>query len=424
MTMAESSADRSASFVTIVTWDNRTVDDDLIATYSPTHPDVMNDPAGAYAVLRDQCPVHRSDALGRPLYSISKARDLHQILIDHRTWSNTQGPGIATSTAGTGDMQHDDPPEHTRRRTFARSWFLPQRVAALEGAIREVAIENIASFKDQGQADLYGAFALPLPVTSFCAIMGIELDDHEKFLEWADELVTSMAYEGTGGTARRDLVAFTSAEIRHRRTLADQGLAVPEGLLSHLAVDEYADGERMPLEQVVNMVNQLLIAGHETTTSLITNCVWRLLEEPKDRWNRIVADPELIPQAVEESLRFDPPVLGLCRTSDQDQTVAGVDIPANDKIMVLYASANRDPERFDRPDEFVIDRPLIETKRHYSFSWGIHHCLGAPLARLTARVALEELSSRLPDIRLAGPTTRVPSPFLWGRKTLPVRWEP
>lgn len=409
--------------MTTVTCDNVVVYNDLVANYSPTHPEVMEDPAGAYSRLREQCPVHRTDALGRPLFSISRASEVHSVLLDHSTWSNTQGPGIATSTSGSGDMQHDDPPEHTRRRTFARAWFLPQRIASLESAVRSVAIDNLEAIRHQGRADLYSAFALPLPVTSFCAIMGIELDDREKFLHWADELVTSMAYEGTGGQARRELVAFTSAEIRRRRELADAGEAVPDGLLSHLAVDDYHEGLRMPLDEVVNMVNQLLIAGHETTTSLITNCVWRLLEEPEQRWERIVADPELIPQAVEESLRFDPPVLGLCRTSATDQSLAGVDIPAESKIMVLYASANRDPQRFDRPDVFDIDRPLIETRRHYSFSWGIHHCLGAPLARLTAKVALEELSSRLGDLRLDGPTSRVPSPFLWGRKTLPVRWE-
>jgi cytochrome P450 len=209
--------------------------------------------------------------------------------------------------------------------------------------------------------------------------------------------------------------------------VADDGGAgeLPDGLLTHLAVDEYRDGERMPLPEVVNMTNQLLIAGHETTTSLITNCAWRLLEDRPARWERLVAEPELVPNAVEESLRYDPPVLGLCRTNADGAEIRGVEIPADAKVMVLYASANRDPDRFpDRPDEFVIDRPLLETRKHYSFSWGIHHCLGAHLARLTARVTLEELLARLPSLRLDGPTERVASPFLWGRHALPVAWDP
>jgi cytochrome P450 len=179
----------------------------------------------------------------------------------------------------------------------------------------------------------------------------------------------------------------------------------------------------MPLTELVNMVNQLLIAGHETTTSLITNCVWRLLEDRPARWCRLLAGPDLVVNAVEESLRFDPPVLGLCRTSDLDTELGGVEIPAGSKLMVLYASANRDPHRFpDRPDDFVVDRPVLETRRHYSFSWGIHHCLGAHLARLTARVAIEELLARLPTLALDGPTERVASPFLWGRHAVPVAW--
>jgi cytochrome P450 len=180
----------------------------------------------------------------------------------------------------------------------------------------------------------------------------------------------------------------------------------------------------MPLSEVVNMANQLLIAGHETSTSLITNCVWRLLEDRPGRWERLVAEPGLVPSAVEESLRFDPPVLGLCRTNSEATRVRDVDIEPDSKVMVLYASANRDPERFDHPDEFVIDRPMLELAKHYSFSWGIHHCLGAHLARLTARTVLRELVTRLPTLRLEAEPTRVASPFLWGRKTLPVSWKP
>jgi cytochrome P450 len=393
-----------------------------VPEYSPIAPWVMEDPAAAHAQLRNECPVHRTDELGRPLYSIARAADVHSVLVAPMLWSNAKGPGIADSSSGAGDMQHDDPPEHTRRRTFARDWFLPPVIARLEGSIRQMTVGLIEEMAPRGHAELYNDLALPLPVTSFCEIMGIDIAEREQFLEWSDQLVVAMAFPDRGAAARRALNAFTEAEVRRRRDLADADQPVPDGLLSHLAVDTYRDDERMPMHELVNMVNQLLIAGHETTTSLITNCVWRLLQEPDQRWQRIVDDQTLVANAVEESLRFDPPVLGLCRTNNEDATLSGVDIAADSKVMMLYASANRDPERFDRPDEFVVDRPLLEARRHYSFSWGIHHCLGAPLARLTARVAIEELSSRLPEIRLAGTTTRVDSPFLWGRKTLPVAW--
>jgi cytochrome P450 len=176
------------------------------------------------------------------------------------------------------------------------------------------------------------------------------------------------------------------------------------------------------MNEVVGMVNQLLVAGHETTTSLLTNCVWRLLQDRPGRWERLLADRSLIRTTVEESLRFDAPVLGLCRTNDEETAIDGVVIPADSKLMVLYASANRDGSTFADPDAFRVDRPLAESMRHFSFSWGIHHCLGAHLARLTGRVALDVLLDRLPDLRLDGEPTRIPSPFLWGRKTLPVAW--
>jgi cytochrome P450 len=394
--------------------------------YSPLDEQVLADPIPAYAQLRAECPVHRTDAVGRPLYSISTAEHVHDVLMDPGTWSNRRGPGIGDSSSGAGDMQHDDPPEHTRRRGFARDWFNPSAVARLEQSIRSVAVALIEQARPAGHAELYRDIALPLPVTSFCALMGIDIADRDRFVFWADELVVAMAFPERGREARQELSAFTTTEVERRRELADAGRRdeLPSGLLTHLAVEAYTDeGERMPLTELVNMVNQLLIAGHETTTSLITNCVWRLLEDRPARWCRLLAEPDLVVNAVEESLRFDPPVLGLCRTSDLDTELGGVEIPAGSKLMVLYASANRDPHRFpDRPDDFVVDRPVLETRRHYSFSWGIHHCLGAHLARLTARVAIEELLARLPTLALDGPTERVASPFLWGRHAVPVAW--
>ena len=396
--------------------------DDDVDQYSPTRPEVLEDPAAAYARLRAQCPVHRSDAFDPPLYSLASRSDLGPALRNHDLWSNRQGPGIGYS-ASVGDMQHDDPPEHDQRREFARSWFVPPAVAALEPQLRALATNLAEGIAPRGQAELYSEFALPLPVTSFCAVMGVTFDDRSKFVEWADQMTEAMAYPERGDHARRALSAFTIGEIERRRAAADAGEPLPEGLLSHLATAPYTEsGERMPANEVVSMVNQLLIAGQETTTSLITNCLWRLLEDREARWERVVADPSLVPNAIEESLRFDPPVLGLCRTNNVDTEVGGVDIPAGSKVMMLYASANRDPAVFDAPDEFRVDRPVFEAMRHYSFSWGIHYCLGAHLARLTGRVALDVLVRTLPGLHLAGPTSRVPSPFLWGRKTLPVRW--
>ena len=340
--------------------------------YTPIAPEVLEDPAAAYAVLRAQCPIHRSDDLGRPLYSLSRHADIAAVLRDHGTWSNRYGAGVALSMSGVGDMQHDDPPEHERRREFARAWFVPPTVAPLEPQLRALAESLADAMAPRGRADLYADFALPLPVTSFCAVMGVEISDRDQFVEWADEMTTAMAYPGHGDAARRALNAFTAAEIERRRAIAADGGELPEGLFSHLATAPYTDdGEPMAINEVVGMVNQLLIAGHETTTSLITNCVWRLLEDRPNRWERVVADPSLIRTTVEESLRFDPPVLGLCRTNNDEVTLHGVTLPVDSKLMVLYRvgeprrSHLRRAGRLPRgPSPRRVDAPLLVQLGH------------------------------------------------------------
>lgn len=390
--------------------------------YSPTDPTVLADPHAAYADLRARCPVHRHDGLDNPLYTLSNYDDIVGVLTDTATWSNRQGPGITKSTS-VGDVQRDDPPEHTHRRQFLRDPFLPSAVQRTAPQIRELAEEIADNLAHDGSTcELHGDFALALPVASFCALLGVHIDDREKFSNWADEMVAGMTYPERGAEGHRGINAFARQEITHRRELKAAGKELPDGFLSYVATASYyADGAPMDLKEACNTVSQFLVAGHETTTSLITNLMWRLLEEPT-RWERIVADPSLIENAVEESLRFDPPVLGLCRTNNVPVTVNSISIPEDSKVMVLYASPNRDASLFSNPDEFLLDRPLQDTKRHLSFSWGIHYCLGAGLARLTARIAIETLVRNFPTMRLAGATERIEAPFLWGRKTLPVGW--
>jgi cytochrome P450 len=388
--------------------------------YSPIAPDVLADPASAYARLRARCPVHRTDELENPLYSLSRTEHILAVLGDPDLWSNRKGPGVGFSSS-VGDVQHDDPPEHTHRRAFLRPPFLPSAVARTEPALRALAERLIDSLVPAGGCELHEDYALALPVESFCSLLGVDIADRGQFKEWADDLVAAMAYAGRGGMGRKGINDFSRTEIERRRAMKAAGEALPDGFLSHLATAEYSDGRPMDIREATNTVSQFLIAGHETTTSLITNLMWRLLER-RELWEQTVANPSLIEAAIEESLRFDPPVLGLCRTNNHPTSIGGVDLEADSKVMVLYASANRDPEMFDDPDTFRLDRPVQDTKRHLSFSWGIHYCLGAGLARLTARVAIETLVHHVPGIRLAGPTQRIEAPFLWGRKVLPVAW--
>lgn len=388
--------------------------------YSPTASHVLDDPAGAYAGLRADCPVHLHEGMEHPLYTLSRSDDILRVLMDPSMWSNRQGPGISKSIS-VGDVQRDDPPEHTHRRRFLRDPFLPTAVHATENQVRALAEQIADGLAPRGGCELHADYALALPVASFCALLGVDIEDREQFSAWADDMVAGMTYPERGAEGRRGINAFGRAQIEHRRELALAGEPLPDGFLSYVATAVYANGESMNLNEACNTMSQFLVAGHETTTSLITNLVWRLLEVP-ERWERVVADPSLIEGAVEESLRFDPPVLGLCRTNNSAVRIEDVEIPADSKVMVLYASPNRDPSLFEAPDEFRLDRPVQDTKRHLSFSWGIHYCLGAGLARLTARVGVETLVSRFPAMRLAGETKRIDAPFLWGRAVLPVAW--
>ena len=398
--------------------------------YDPTADDVLDSPWGAYDELRSRCPVHLSDALEHPLYSLVRHDDVKALLSDAELWSNRFGPGISYSDQNTGSLQRYDPPEHSRRRRFARDPFLPRAVEANAPAIEAVASSLLDELAPSGRAELHDDFAAPLPITSFCTLLGLDDADHGDLKRWAEELTLGMTFPERAEKGWDELRAFTKGEVDKRRAMvaaadlsadADPvGTVVPEGLFSHLACHDL-EGEPLHPDEVTGMVSMMLVAGHETTASLITNTVWRLLES-RPRWERLVAEPDLIPNVIEESLRYDPPVLGICRTNTRDVAIHDVEIAEHSKVIYLMGAANRDADAFERADEFVMDRPLIEARKHVAFGWGAHFCLGAHLARLTARVALAGLVDRLPDLRIDGDTERLEAPFLWGRRKLPVAW--
>ena len=388
--------------------------------YSPTDPDVVADPFPAYAMLREQCPVHHTNMAGVDFLTVASRDDVHRILTSPNLWVNRHGAGIAYSGEdGRGNLQHYDQPEHTKRRVLMRNEFNPLEVRKLADSTRTLAVGLADEMEAAGpQVELHDAFACPLPILGFIDLMGVDHDDRGRIKAWADQLVLGLSDPKQAVKPTAEIKAYINAAVSERRRIADAGGTPRPGLLTEYSL-RLLDGERIPLVEMESMVLQLLVAGHETTTSLITNFMWRMLEEPS-RWARIVADQSLIPNAIEESLRFDPPVLGLFRTNVEETAIGEVAVPAKSKVMALYASANRDPEAFPNPDTFDIDRDEMQLKRHYSFGWGIHHCLGAPLARQTARIAIETLATRFPDIRLDGPTERLAPEILWGRRKLPV----
>jgi len=250
-------------------------------------------------------------------------------------------------------------------------------------------------------------------------LLGVRPGDRDMF----HDLTTSVAMALTGG----DLVAYERARdtlgdyidelLSEREQQRDEEL--PDDVLTAM-LHARRDGTLSPAE-IRHLGHQLLIAGHETTTSLLGMMMLRLLEHP-EAMRRLRDDPTLIGGAIEEALRYDSPVNGLFRTNAETCALHDVEIPERSKLQILFASANRDPAQFSDPDEFIIDRPRHEVARHVAFGWGIHFCIGAPLARLEARVAFERLLARTSTIELVGSPVRNESFVLHGLTSLPLRW--
>lgn len=383
--------------------------------WSPFRPDVMRDPANGYAELLEACPVHRCDDFEPPFYTLSRYADVAAALRDIETFSSQYGQG-PRFTPPMGMLC--DPPQHTFYRGLVQQAFTPRMIEGLRPRVAELAEELIGGLAAQGGGDLHDEFAFPLPVVIIAELLGVPTADLEQFKHWSDVQVAAMGARDPSVYAAEQaaFVNYMRNHLRSRRADAARGITPSNDLMTALAT--YRDNAAfLPEEQVLSVVNQLLVGGNETTTSLITNAVWRLLQEP-GRWARVVADPDLVEAAVEESLRFDPPVLGLYRNTTRDVTVADRTIPAGSKVLLHYAAANRDPEVFPEPDRFDLDRPR---RRHLAFGLGVHFCLGAAMARLEAEVALRSLATHLPNLALIDDGERIGPFFLWGRRRLPVR---
>jgi cytochrome P450 len=285
----------------------------------------------------------------------------------------------------------------------------------------------VEGFKDRGSGDIIGDLGMPVPLTIMCWLLGTPVEDIEKFRNWVLPMAEAVAYVG-GRQANQTVIdayknygEYFGAHIRGRMEAIDRGEPVADDLLTRLLTVE-RDGKKLTFQQVIGFCQFLLVAGSATTTLLIGNVVKRLMEFP-DQLALVQGDRSLIPNAIEESLRFDAPVHGLFRTNNCPVTIHGVDIPTDSKVMMMFGSANRDPAMWENPDVFDVTRDLTNLKRHAAFGVGIHYCLGAPLSRMEGAIALEAILDHLPRIRPNGTPTLVKAQVLKGFETLPVRWD-
>jgi cytochrome P450 len=359
--------------------------------------------------------------------SIFRYEDVQATLRDDARYSNAPNPALRAGIAADLEaippsMLVTDGAEHARLRGLVGKAFTPRIVSRLEARMQALANELVDAAVAQGEADLVQSLTYPLPVTVIAEMIGIPAEDRAQFKTWSDRAVESLGLAFLGGFDEERIRA--QAALRQEMKsylvpLAEQRKSAPREDLMTGLVQAELDGSRLSHDEMLQMLILLLVAGNETTTTLIQNAVLELLAHP-DWERRARADLALVPAIVEETLRHSSPVQFAPRRALEPTTLHGVEIRPNDFVLCWIGSANRDPRVFDDGERFD---PLREKNPHVAFGFGPHYCLGANLARLEARVALEALLARTSRIERAwtGDLPLHPSPVFRGVTRLPVR---
>ncbi|UKY47607.1 cytochrome P450 [Streptomyces inhibens] len=381
------------------------------------------DPYPLYAELREAGVVRQEDGS----YLVGTYHEIAALLHDPRISSDRRNRAVPDETAAGEQglppsfIGLDDPEHHRLRRLAMRSFgppHTPGRIDAMEGEITRIVKDLITGFEGTKRIDIVDDFAYPLPVTVICRLLGVPTEDEPRFRLWSDTIVAGFdptpgedpAERQRAGSEARKAMGLYLGELAEKRRNRPS-----DDMLSAFVNDESPDGRLTQLEIMTTAV-LLLIAGHETTVNLITNGILTLLRHP-DELDRLRSEPALMPKAVEELLRYEPPVQMLPqRTPLADIEVLGVTIPKGAPLILMLASGNRDPQRFRDPDRFD---PTREDNQHLGFGSGIHSCFGAPLARMETQLALTALIQHLDKPRLVeDPPPYRRSPVLRGPRHL------
>jgi len=387
----------------------------------PAGPELLN-PYPFFAEMRQRHTVAFDERAN--LWSVYRHADVSAALADPESFPN--------STVEAGAMPDDgmrrfaslvafDPPRHTRMRSLVTRAFTSSAVARLEGRIVAIVEELLDAVSAAGQTDLVADLAGPLPTIVIAEMLGVPAADQASFRRWSDavgEAANAMVADPVTGVGRL-VEAFTPMEDYLRHAIAERRGRPREDLISGLMAAEI-DGEALEELDLVAFCVLLLIAGNVTTTHLIGNAVRALLNHPAEM-ARLIAHPELLPAAIEELLRYDSPLIAVGRWVGRDRELGGQQLQKGQRVMLWTGAANRDPDVFPEPDRLDLGR---KPAQHMAFGYGPHFCLGAPLARLEARIALPAILRRLPELRLAEGTEleAVPGYFLHGMVRLPMRF--
>jgi cytochrome P450 len=377
---------------------------DTLAIWGGWEPAIRDDPFGHFAEARSRCPVQSVRlADGHPAWVVLGYDAARQALNDPRISKDMlaalqdNGDVVAEGLPGPEFSRHMlnvDPPDHTRLRRLVSRAFVPARIAALEPAIRAIATSLLDELDEAGPdatVDLVEGYAYPLPFRVICELLGIPAADRPRLHAWFQVLLTGWAGDPPAGA-----VEASDSIVACLRELVDTKRQKPaEDLVSVLVA---AEDDTLTTQELLSSLFQLIVAGHDTTTSLIGNGVVAMLDHP-GQLRALLADPGQLPAAIDELIRFTAPVPhATFRVTTEPVTLDGIHIPGHEQVLVCLGSANRDPARFPEPDVLDIGRG---DGPNLGFGHGMHYCLGAPLARLEARVAFEVLLGRHPALRLA-----------------------
>lgn len=386
--------------------------------FNPFAPEVKQNPYPYYAHLRNHSPVYWVESLQS--WAVSRYEDVAYVAKNTQLFSSAPIiPAILGEMNPVPEVNwliSTDPPAHMPLRKLVNKAFTPRMVAALEPRIKEIATQLLDGIEEGSDFDLVRDFSTPLPVMVIAEMLGVEPERYRDFKRWSDAMMRTSG--GPIPPAELEQLRASVDELRRyfEQAIEDRRRNPREDLITALVRAE-EESQALSAREVLAMCVLLLIAGNETTTNLLGNTVITLLSHPAEL-AKVRADLSIVPQMIEEMLRYESPVQAILRLATSDAEIAGSTIPAGGRVLILYGSANRDERQFPNPDTFDLTR---NPQDHLGFGFGIHYCLGAPLARLEARVAMDAFLRRFSRIQLRGQRPDwVDSFVVRGPKMLPL----
>lgn len=394
--------------------DGERAGEELLDQMSLMDPQVQSNPYHFYELMHAHSPVYRLPETGA--YVVSRYDDVRRVLLNHRQFSNVFGDSLLDMQSPEGrklyeeilaargwkhrmSLENADPPLHTKHRKLVETALTKMRVQALTPKIEKIIDDLIDGFIDKGQCEFVRDFAIALSGTIVAGMIGLDATQLDKFKRWADALLAPITHM----MDLDEIVETANLEVELQLFLAemyeDRTANPQDDLLTVLATKPADDGNLLPMDEYQFIMRQMIAAGFDTLQSAMSHGLWLLIRYP-DQMEKLRADLSLIPNFVEEVLRFESPVQGLLRRAVEDVEVAGVTIPKDSVVIVRYGAANRDEKQFKCPHQFDITRSNAAT--HLAFGNGVHFCVGRILARQELHSAYRALLTRLDNIRLDG----------------------